>query len=213
MMYMSRLLVSLSLILVTMSIFTHAPAAPTSPAVTPPAAKEVVDFWRKAGHAKWFTKDPAFDREFRERFDRLYLAAARRELTPWLDTPDGALALLILLDQYPRNAFRGTPSMFATDPLAVEMADAALARGHDRALADQELLMFMYMPFAHSERLIDQQRSVKLNERLGPPHSVFAKMFHDIVERFGRFPHRNPILLRQMRPEEKTYLDTGGYKG
>ena len=179
-----------------------------------PAAEAVavVDFWREAGPGLWFAKDDAFDRKFRERFLTLHEAAARGELNEWLATEDGALALMVLLDQFPRNAFRGTPRMYATDALARELADTAIASGHDRT-AEARLQLFFYLPFGHSEDLADQERSVAFNRRLGQPNLSHAERHRDIVRRFGRFPHRNPILGRTMRPEEQDYLDKGGYAG
>lgn len=175
-------------------------------------AASVLAFWREAGPARWFAKDAAFDRAFRERFLPLHEAAARGELLDWLQTPDSSLALLILLDQFPRNAFRGTPRMYATDGLARLVADRAIERGHDQAI-EVALRLFVYLPFAHSELLADQERSLALNSALPEPSPRNARRHHDIIQRFGRFPHRNPILGRAMRPEEQTFLDEGGYAG
>lgn len=191
------------------------PAVEPEPAlapVAPPQALEVVEFWKQAGPALWFAKDPEFDRRFRERFLNLYEAAARGELGSWIETPDGALGLCILLDQFPRNSFRGTPRMYATDTLARAVADATIRAGHDRALP-HPLALFVYLPFGHSEDLADQERSVELSRRLGEPHRSHAEHHRDIVRRFGRFPHRNTILGRPMRTEEQRYLDEGGFKG
>ena len=143
---------------------------------------------------------------------RLHEAAARGELSDWLATADGALALMVLLDQFPRNAFRGTPRMYATDTLARQVAHRAIEAGHDRAV-DEQLSLFFYLPFGHSEDLVDQERSVALARRLGQPNLSHAERHRDIVSRFGRFPHRNPILGRSMTEEEKRYLDGGGYAG
>lgn len=181
-------------------------------AATPAAALAVVDFWREAGPSMWFAKDPAFDRRFRERFATDYEAAARGALQHWLATPNGALGLLILLDQYPRNSFRGTPRMYATDSLARKVADEAIRRGHDRNV-EQAMQLFVYLPFGHSEDLGDQERCVALNERLGEPSLTHAKGHHDIIKRFGRFPHRNAILGRAPRPEETQFLAEGGFAG
>jgi uncharacterized protein (DUF924 family) len=175
-------------------------------------ARDVVAFWREAGPNLWFAKDAAFDQRFRERYALLHEQAARGELTAWLSSPEGSLALVILLDQYPRNSFRGTARMYATDPLARDAAKAAIAAGHDRAIA-KDLRLFLYLPFGHSEGIADQDRSVELCRRLGEPYLTRAEHHRDIVKRFGRFPHRNPILGRPMRPEEQRYLDEGGYKG
>ena len=179
---------------------------------TPAEAQAVAAFWRDAGPARWFAKDDAFDRRFRERFLALHEAAARGELEEWGRTSEGALALLILLDQFPRNAFRGTPRMYATDPLARATADAAVAAGHDLAAA-LELRKFFYLPLAHSEDLADQARSLALCSRADPIDAEHARGHYEIVRRFGRFPHRNPILGRVTTPDEQAYLDAGGYAG
>ena len=178
----------------------------------PVDARAIVDFWRAAGPGLWFAKDPKFDRRFRERFLWLYLAATRGELADWPKTPEGAIALVILLDQFPRNSFRGTPRMYATDTMARQIADAALKAGHDQAV-EAGLRLFFYLPFGHSESLADQDRSVALSEGLGEPNLSHAKRHRDIIRRFGRFPHRNPILGRAMTQEEQRYLDDGGYAG
>jgi uncharacterized protein (DUF924 family) len=187
----------------------HAGRAPQAP---PAGALDVVAFWRAAGPSLWFAKDVAFDRELRDRFLPLHEAASRGELAGWAATPDGALALLILLDQFPRNAFRDTPRMYATDALARQVASAAVAAGHDAAIAPA-LRLFVYLPFAHSEDLADQDRSVALVAGLGEPNLSHAERHRGIVRRFGRFPHRNPILGREMTPAEQHFLDNGGYAG
>jgi uncharacterized protein (DUF924 family) len=176
------------------------------------AATAVIEFWCDAGPGLWFAKDDAFDRRFRDRFLMSHEAAARGELAGWLATADGALALVLLLDQFPRNAFRGTPRMYATDPLARDVAAAAIDAEHDRAV-EARLPLFFYLPYGHSEDLADQERSVALARRLGQPDLSHAERHRDIVRRFGRFPHRNPILGRAMRPEEQRFLDGGGYRG
>jgi len=179
---------------------------------TPLPAAAVVHFWRKAGAALWFAKNDDFDRRFRERFLTMHEAAARGELSTWLATPDGALALVVLLDQFPRNAFRGSSRMYATDALALAAADVAIEAGHDRAV-ERELQVFFYLPFGHSEDLHDQERAVTLCQRLGQPTLSFAEGHRDIVRRFGRFPHRNRILDRRMTEEEQRFLDDGGFAG
>jgi uncharacterized protein (DUF924 family) len=180
--------------------------------VTPGEASAVVEFWRAAGPKLWFAKDPDFDQRFRERFLALYEAAARGELQDWQATADGALALVILLDQYPRNAFRGTPRMYATDAVARTVADIAIARGYDVAI-EPSLQLFLYLPFGHSENIADQERSVTLARRLGQPSLGHAEHHRDIIRRFGRFPHRNPIVGRPMTEAEQRYLDDGGFRG
>ncbi len=182
------------------------------PAGTPTDARAVVDFWRAAGPSLWFAKDVAFDRSFRDRFLALHEAAASGALESWEATPDGTLALLILLDQFPRNAFRGTPRMYATDDLAKAIAARAVAAGQDRAVAI-DLRIFMYLPFGHSEDLADQNRSVELGRALAAEMLAHAEHHRDIVRRFGRFPHRNPILGRGMTVEEQRFLDEGGFAG
>lgn len=196
-----------------------APRRGPSPEPPPPAAADleqagrVVAFWRDAGPRQWFAKDPAFDAAFRDLFLSLHERAARGELASWRRSPEGALALLILLDQFPRNAFRGAARMYATDEMARREADLAIEAGHDRAI-DEALRIFVYLPFGHSESLADQERSVSLaRARLRPVDVEHAEHHRDIIKRFGRFPHRNPILGRAMRPEEQAYLDQGGFKG
>ena len=175
-------------------------------------ARSVLEFWREAGPAQWFSKDAGFDRRFGARFLSLHEAASRGQLAHWTRSAEGALALLILLDQYPRNAFRGTPRMYATDALARSVAERAIEAGHDRAV-EPGLRVFMYLPFGHSELLSDQARSVELHRGLSAADLRHAQHHHDIVQRFGRFPHRNPILNRAMRPDEQAFLDAGGFTG
>lgn len=176
------------------------------------AAREMVDFWREAGPGLWFAKDPEFDARFRDRFLAAHAAAVRGDCVGWMTTPEGALGLVLLLDQFPRNAFRGTPRMYATDAPARAAAERAVDAGHDQGVAPA-LRLFFYLPFAHSEALADQDRAVALVAPLGEPNLTHAEHHRDIIRRFGRFPHRNPILGRAMRPEEQRYLDEGGYAG
>jgi uncharacterized protein (DUF924 family) len=183
-----------------------------TPPVSDAEADAVVGFWLEAGPPKWFAKDADFDRRFRERFLAAHEAAAREQLDGWAATPTGALALLLLLDQYPRNSFRNTPRMYATDALARATAARAIDAGHDREVAFP-LQLFFYLPFGHSENLADQERCVQLSARLGEPNTSHSKRHRDIVARFGRFPHRNTILGRVTTPEEQKFLDDGGYAG
>lgn len=171
----------------------------------------MVAYWR-ANSAHWFSKSARFDREFRDRFLALHQSAARGELDPWQDSPTGALALLILLDQYPRNAFRGTSQMYATDEKARAIARHAAANDF-MAAVEAPLRLFFCLPFAHSENLADQERSVQLNARLGPVWKSHAVGHRDIVRRFGRFPHRNAVLERSTTPAERAFLDGGGFAG
>ncbi|MBN3824503.1 DUF924 family protein [Burkholderia sp. Ac-20384] len=183
-----------------------------TPLPAPPPAQAVIRFWIDAGPAQWFAKHPDFDRRFRERFLDAHLAAARRELDGWLSTPYGTLALLLLTDQFPRNAFRGTARMYATDALARQFATHAYE--HDQmAHVERPLRLFFCLPFAHSEDLDDQRISVELNGRLGQPWLSHAIGHRDIVARFGRFPHRNPLLGRETTRDEARFLAEGGFAG
>ena len=183
-----------------------------SPSTTPAGPQDVLAFWRAAGPDKWFTKDAAFDAEIRTRFLATYEAAAAGALA-WDDTPEGTLALLIVLDQFPRNMFRGSARAFATDPLARAVAVRAIERGFDRQIAVAER-GFFYLPFEHSETLADQERGVALNRASGDADALkWAELHADIIRRFGRFPHRNAVLGRATTPEEQAFLDGGGFAG
>ncbi len=172
---------------------------------------DVVGFWKEAGPDKWFAKDDAFDDTFRQRFAHGHMMAARRELDHWAEMPEGSLALLILLDQFPRNTFRGTAHQFATDPLARHFAEQAVARGHHLAF-DTDLRNFILLPFEHSERLEDQDRYLDL---IGDDADLrkWGHIHRDIIVRFGRFPHRNACLGRATTAEEQAFLDEGGFGG
>ncbi len=172
----------------------------------------VVEFWKQAGPKKWFAKDEEFDRVFRDTFLAAHEAAVRGELDGWLEAPESALALILLLDQFPRNAFRGTSRMFESDAQARQVADAAIARGHDQAI-DQQLRMFVYLPFGHSESLADQERATALSAPFSPEVKKFADMHCDIIRRFGRFPHRNAVLGRSSTEAELAFLAEGGFAG
>lgn len=170
----------------------------------------IVRFWNDAGPAKWFAKDDAFDAELRTRFLDEHFAAARREREALLDDADGALALILLLDQVPRNVFRDSAHAFATDPLAREYADRAIAARFDQHV-DSALRIFFYMPFEHSEDIVDQHRAVTLCEALGDANYLnYAHAHRDVIRRFGRFPHRNRALARVNTADEQVWLDAGG---
>jgi uncharacterized protein (DUF924 family) len=174
---------------------------------------EIVAFWRAAGPEKWFEKDAGFDEEIRRRFLGMHEAAAAGKLAAWEQSAEGALALLILLDQIPRNMFRGEARAFATDALARAIAAGALLRGFD-AQAPLELRGFFYLPFEHSEDLADQERGIALYKAAGDADGLkWAELHADIVRRFGRFPHRNAVLGRHTTPEEQAFLDAGGFSG
>lgn len=177
-----------------------------------PQAAEVVRFWADAGPCRWFRRDDAFDAEFRRRFLAAHEAAAAGRLAGWGATAEGALALVLLLDQFPRNAFRGTSRVYATDAMAREAANAALAAGHDQQVAG-DLRQFFYLPFMHSEDLRDLERCVALNGAIGGEPLRWARHHRDVVARFGRFPHRNAVLGRDSTPDEERFLADGGFSG
>jgi uncharacterized protein (DUF924 family) len=185
-----------------------------------PNAADVLLFWfgppaeRGKPQARWFVKSDAFDRECRERFLPVHEEAAAGKLIRWKDNPADCLALILLLDQLPRNMFRGTPRAFATDPQALETARHAVAQGHDRLMLPVER-MFVYLPFEHSESLADQDRACELTRPLTafaetPEAYRYAVLHRDVVARFGRFPHRNSILGRASTAEEIEFLKQPG---
>jgi uncharacterized protein (DUF924 family) len=177
------------------------------------SAVDVISFWQKAGPDRWFTKDLAFDDEIRERFLATYEAAAAGHLSGWEQTAEGTLALLILLDQFPRNMFRGDARAFATDPLARAITAGAIIRGFDGQVP-KELRNFFYLPFEHSEDLADQERGIALYKATGDAENLkWAELHADIIRRFGRFPHRNAVLARTTTPDEQAFLDSGGFAG
>jgi uncharacterized protein (DUF924 family) len=177
------------------------------------APGEVVAFWQAAGPTRWFAKDATFDGEVHDRFLATYEGAVADRLAHWETSPEGALALLIVTDQFPRNMFRDSARTYAADPLARAVADRALARGFDRQ-APPALRTFFYLPFMHSEVLADQERCVALYRALGDPGSLkWAEDHADIIRRFGRFPHRNRVLGRASTAEEESFLQSGGFAG
>jgi uncharacterized protein (DUF924 family) len=174
---------------------------------------DILAFWREAGRDRWYSKDDGFDAEVRRRYLDLWHKAAAGELSSWEAGDDGALALTIVLDQFPRNMFRGDARTYATDPLAREVAGRAIARGAD-AQIDPVLVEFLYMPFMHSEDLPDQLRCVELFRATGNAENLgYAERHADIVRRFGRFPHRNRLLGRTTTAAEQAFLDAGGFAG
>jgi uncharacterized protein (DUF924 family) len=178
--------------------------------VETPAA--IVGFWREAGADRWFAKDAAFDDEIRRRFMASYEAAAAGKLTGWEQSAEGALALLILLDQFPRNMFRGDARSYVADPLARAIASRAILNGYDGAFPD--LRAFFYVPFEHSENLADQERGIAFYKAAGDADGLkWAELHADIIRRFGRFPHRNAVLGRVTTPDEQAFLDGGGFAG
>jgi len=173
---------------------------------------DIVAFWRGVGFKRWFEKDDALDDEIRRRFLKAHEAAAAGKLTTWEQSAEGALALLILLDQFPRNMFRGEARAFATDPLARAIASRAILNGFDGAIRDMST--FFYLPFMHGETVADQNRSLAFYRVHGDAESLkYAELHADIIRRFGRFPHRNAVLGRVSTPEEQAFLDGGGFAG
>ena len=173
----------------------------------------ILAFWREAGREHWYEHDDAFDAEIRRRFLAVWQKAAAGELTSWEASDDGALALVIVLDQFPRNMFRGTPQAFASDAQARDVTSRAIAKAVDRRV-DPVLLEFLYLPFMHSEHLADQLHCVALFENTDNAENLkYAREHADIIERFGRFPHRNRLLGRDTTEEEQDFLDGGGFAG
>lgn len=172
----------------------------------------VVDFWESIGPDGWFEKNDEIDRRFREQFLAAYEAAAARQCMHWLHEARPGLGLILLLDQFPRNAFRGSPKVYATDALAREAANEFIERGHMAAI-DLPLRMFVRLPFSHSEALADQDRAVALHKQYIDDDTQWADHHREIIRRFGRFPHRNAILGRTTTPDEQAFLDEGGFQG
>jgi uncharacterized protein (DUF924 family) len=181
-------------------------------------AAAIVAFWRDAGPKCWFAHDPAFDRTIAERFEAAHQAAARGTLAAWEETPEGALALVLLTDQFSRNLYRGSAHAFATDEMARNAARRALARGFDQAF-DPALRQFFYLPFEHHEDGASQARAVALYQALteagGAPAQglEYARLHAGLIARFGRFPHRNRELGRTDTEEEIEFLRNGGFAG
>ncbi|WP_424628185.1 DUF924 family protein [Bradyrhizobium sp. SYSU BS000235] len=175
--------------------------------------EDVLNFWRAAGPDRWWTKDIAFDAEVRDRFTHVWNAARGGQLSAWQASDNGALALVIALDQFPRNIFRNDPRAFSTDAIALEVASRAIAEGRDNRI-EADLRVFVYLPFMHSENLADQERCVELLSQSGDAENLkYAEVHADIIRTFGRFPHRNPILGREMKSEEAAFLESGGFAG
>lgn len=175
-------------------------------------AQNVITFWRGVGQKGWFEKNHTVDRRFRDLFYDLHFAAARRECEHWLTEPYPGLALILLLDQFPRNVFRQTAHMFATDPLARHYAKRLIDNDLIGQI-DAELRLFACLPFAHSETLADQDYAVTLYERYAPDSLGWAHNHRSIVASFGRFPHRNSCLGRATTPDEQAFLAEGGFAG
>lgn len=174
---------------------------------------DVISFWRHAGPSKWFSGQRAFDDLIQLKFEALHHNVARGRYEAWTETPDGCLALLIVLDQFPRNLYRGNAHAFATDGMALRIARQAVARGFDQQV-DADLRAFMYLPFEHAEDMACQDEAVALFTALGNENYLnFANIHREVIARFGRFPHRNLALGRETTAEEQAFLDEGGFAG
>jgi len=176
-----------------------------------PSALDILDFWWSAGPSKWFTKNDKFDKECQNRFAERIEQALNGELDDWAHEPTSMFALILLLDQFPRNIFRGSPRAFEGDPKAQKLAELAMEKGFDRAFP-KDVRMFFYLPFEHAEDMALQEKCVDLARRLGHQEFYLYALIHmDAIRRFGRFPHRNKVLGRTSTPEEEAYLADGGF--
>lgn len=175
--------------------------------------KDILNFWFEETKAQqWFQVNPDFDDDIRERYEDAYDKASRGIFDDWRTDSDGCLALCLLLDQFPRNMYRGTPKAFATDGKALVVAKFALSKGFDQVLSPIKR-RFLYLPFEHSENLNDQKKCVELFEKMkkdDPLGYDYALRHLKVIEQFARFPHRNAILGRMNTPEEEEYLAQGG---
>jgi uncharacterized protein (DUF924 family) len=178
-----------------------------------PRAQEILDYWiGGVGEVRWYAVDEGLDRDIRTRFEGLWHEARSGALDVWTCQPESCLALVILLDQFPRNMFRGSVEAYATDAKALAVAKAAIARGFDERVGLPER-QFFYLPLMHSEALTDQERSVRLIAlNFGEGNSLaHARAHREIIRRFGRFPYRNAVLGRSTTGSERAFLEAGGY--
>jgi uncharacterized protein (DUF924 family) len=178
--------------------------------VTP---EEVIDFWAIAGESRWFIKDAAFDGGLLVKFGSAVAEAREGKFDRWALGPEGALALVILLDQFSRNIHRGNPLMFAGDCRALRVARQSIGNGFHQAMPASAARWFI-LPFEHAEDLDAQWRGVGLAQVMGLNDMVpWARLHLDIIQKFGRFPHRNPILGRRSTAAEEAFLAQGGFAG
>lgn len=173
--------------------------------------ERVIDFWfTEIDEQSWWKKDEKFDALIRTRFGALHHQATACELAEWRNSPQGSLAEVVILDQFSRNIFRNTPQAFAWDPQALVLAQVAIAKGFDRSLT-QIQRAFLYLPFMHSESAQIHERALQLYEVLGLEQQLEFELKHKvIIDRFGRYPHRNAILGRESTPEEALFLQQPG---
>jgi len=176
-------------------------------------ANDVMNFWAGIGKKGWWRSNAAIDAEIHAKFGKIHQAACEGRLDYWAEDANGALALIIVLDQFSRNMFRGDAKSFSQDEKALQISCMSVDKGYDKACR-QDLRIFFYLPFEHSESIVDQERSVLLQYHLNEADAMGAALEHrDIIRRFGRFPHRNKVLGRHTTPAEQAYLDEGGFKG
>ncbi|HTU09289.1 MAG TPA: DUF924 family protein [Allosphingosinicella sp.] len=165
--------------------------------MTPEQTKAILDFWFSHGWEDWWKPNPAFDAEIGERFRAIWQEERENEAAHFLGDAETAITAVILFDQFPRNMFRGHADQFATDPLALAIARGAIERGYDDGMTPDRR-GFLYMPFEHSEALADQRQALLLFTALGNDEMLrYARKHYEVIERFGRFPHRNAILGRK----------------
>jgi uncharacterized protein (DUF924 family) len=177
-----------------------------------PSPVDIIAFWREVGPKRWFEKHEDIDAEIRRRFLARHEEAAEGWLSAWALNAEGTLALLLLLDQFPRNMFRGDKRAFATDEKALSIASHGIFNGFDSAFKDMRT--FFYLPFMHSENLSDQEKAIAFYRAYDNEDGAkWAELHADIIRRFGRFPHRNAVLGRATTPEEQAFLDSGGFAG
>lgn len=173
--------------------------------------QEVLDFWfEEMGESRWWVKDGNIDSQIRDRFGEIHRRAVLGELFAWRKRPEGRLAEILILDQFSRNMYRDKPQAFTSDPQALVLAQEAIAVGADQALTPTERT-FIYLPFMHSESLVIHKVAVELFEQNGIANNLEFELKHKmVIERFGRYPHRNQILGRESTPDELAYLAEPG---
>ena len=175
--------------------------------------QQVTGFWEQAGESRWFIKDAAFDGALKVRFGDALVHARAGAFDHWSETPEGALGLVILLDQVPRNIHRGSSLAFAADAKALRMARGWIGRGYHQKLPAPRA-RWLVMPYEHAEDIDAQHRAVALFQTMGLSHMAYWAQVHlDIIARFGRFPHRNALLGRVSTPQERAFLTAGGFAG
>lgn len=175
---------------------------------------QVITFWRdEVGPAGWYNSTPALDETIRSRFHGLWQQARAGQLESWSETAEGALALLIVIDQFPRNMFRDQPESFVTDHMAQSEAQAAISRGYDM-VTPVPMRQFFYLPLMHAEDIVLQRRAIRMFEDRMPGDNIrHARAHAAIIARFGRFPWRNAALGRETTPAEQEFMANGGYAG